>query len=953
MKLFVSAVSSEFGSARSQIASDLRARGITVKVQDDFRQEAGAETTLALLHNYIRDCDAIICIVGRRHGTWPPEAAVRPFLSALPASLTMASYTHWELFFARRYQKRVSLHIAGAGSQPEVAAISDEDPALQTAFTAFIKNHGYNYMPFVTPEQLRINILREDWPDLARPIPISLPYRTLGPLFKGREAVIKQLDSSLRGRDGEWLATAIIGKAIHGLGGVGKTRLAVEYAWHHAADYSAILFVTANTPQALQRNLASLCGPLILNLPEKSIADEETRLAAAVRWMQLNPGWLLILDNVDSDEAADAAEKRLADLRGGHVILTSRLSQWGGGIGTLELDVLALEAATAFLLERTLARRRTTPTDVVHARSLANELGQLSLALEQAGAYISERRLAFEQYLSEWRENRDNAINWFDRRVMHYPRSVAVTWKVSVDLLSPHARRLLDRLAWFAPDPVPEALLATPFPDSSAGPMQEALSDLERYSLITRAPDAASFSVHRLVQDVTRRSLAHDARHQALASALGMFNVFPRGSSDPDTWPTCSAMLPHAISTADHAEALEIEPEKTAQLLSNVGVYLWAHSDLVQARDIHLRALALCESYFGADSLAAAASLNNAGLVLWDLVDLPGAQKAYERALAIRQARLGDNDPSVAASLSNLGAALWDLARLAEARTVLERSVAIMEERLAADHPARAACLSNLGAVLCDLGEPTAALASYQKALKILAASTLRGSALVRSIAAKQAADLGECAVARAILEPTLAHRKRRGFGGRSLPSMRLPVPWGRARGQRTTENPSGARVGFNEPLGTEHPTAVKILDNMGVVLSVLGDFAAAQMIFERVLKIRCRQLGNDHPDVGWSLTNLGVVLGCTGRLAEAKAALEKGLSIRQVRLAKDHPDVATNLSILGTVLGALDELNAARTALERALALRESSLGAHHPTTTRTRENLAVVLRLTAGERD
>ena len=100
--VFSSAVSSEFGKARSLVASDLRARRIEVKVQDDFRQEDDSDTTLAKLHDLIEDCYAVVCVIGRRSGSVPPLAAAQPYADILPDGLEEASYTQWELLFARR-----------------------------------------------------------------------------------------------------------------------------------------------------------------------------------------------------------------------------------------------------------------------------------------------------------------------------------------------------------------------------------------------------------------------------------------------------------------------------------------------------------------------------------------------------------------------------------------------------------------------------------------------------------------------------------------------------------------------------------------------------------------------------------------------------------------------------------------------------------------------------------
>ena len=220
------------------------------------------------------------------------------------------------------------------------------------------------------------------------------------------------------------------------MGGIGKTRLAVEYAWQHQNDYSALLFVLADTPENLRRNLAALVGPLVLDLLEQDATEEEVRLAAALRWLQEHPGWFLILDNVDTREAAAAAEDLLAHLHGGQVLITSRLTQWSASVESLELDVLEPQDATQFLLERTARSRRKRPSDAADAAGLAHELDGLALALEQAGAYIAQRRLSFADYLQAWHAHVPEVQAWHDERLMKYPRSLAVTWQTTLEQLS-------------------------------------------------------------------------------------------------------------------------------------------------------------------------------------------------------------------------------------------------------------------------------------------------------------------------------------------------------------------------------------------------------------------------------------------------------------------------------------------------------------------------------------
>jgi hypothetical protein len=132
--------------------------------------------------------------------------------------------------------------------------------------------------------------------------PIVLPYPSLGTLFKGREAFLRRLRASLTRADGG--TAAIAGRAVHGLGGVGKTRAAVEYAWAHRAEYTALALMDAETGDKLHASLAALVGTL--RLPEQAAPDEAARMEAALAWLNANAGWFLILDNIDTDPALDA-----------------------------------------------------------------------------------------------------------------------------------------------------------------------------------------------------------------------------------------------------------------------------------------------------------------------------------------------------------------------------------------------------------------------------------------------------------------------------------------------------------------------------------------------------------------------------------------------------------------------------------------------------------------------
>jgi hypothetical protein len=209
--------------------------------------------------------------------------------------------------------------------------------------------------------------------------------------------------------------------------------------------------------------------------------------------------------------------------------------------------------------------------DDAGARDLADELGRLALALEQAAATIDKLRCGFRRYLEIWQSNREKVVGWARPEITGYHHAVAATWQTSVDQLSEAGRRLLERLAFLALDPVPMFLLDMAVPDAEAGDLHEALADLAAVSLATWEIEDDRFAVHRLVQDITRRSLDAAASRRRVAEALGWVNAaFEGDPSDVRRWPRLVPLAPHAQSVTRWADREEIA-EPTARLMNQLG----------------------------------------------------------------------------------------------------------------------------------------------------------------------------------------------------------------------------------------------------------------------------------------------------------------------------------------------------------------------------------------------
>jgi tetratricopeptide (TPR) repeat protein len=341
----------------------------------------------------------------------------------------------------------------------------------------------------------------------------------------------------------------------------------------------------------------------------------------------------------------------------------------------------------------------------VLARTLAEELGGLALGLEQAGAHIATDRIGFARYLKLWTESRDRLLGWTDETLTGSERNLATTWATSVGQLKPASRRLLDRLAFLASDPVPDSLLDVAVPrEASDTDAHQARGGLYGYSLISRvsAEDggATGFVIHRLVQDFARRAMSDERRMQALREALGwVYAAFVGHPDDVRNWPVLDRLAPHALAVAHHGDAAGIA-EPTTRMFNQLGIMLIAKADYIQAEQVYRRALAIDEKSYGPDNPDVAARVGNYATLLVAIGRLAEAEPLHRRALTIHEASLGPDHPHVATGLGNLARLLWATNHFGEAERLMRRALAIDERSYGSDHPDVARDLNNLAILL-------------------------------------------------------------------------------------------------------------------------------------------------------------------------------------------------------------------------------------------------------------
>ena len=746
-RLFLSTVTSDFGPLRDFLAEQLRPSGFHVVHQREFI-ETGRNTLVKLAEFIESESDIVLHCLGPSTGSVPPTEYTDELLRQCGEELHQRfrslfeddafrrlTYTQWEAWLGKFYGKLVLPYQSAAAAAVPIQ--HDNTPMSNGEHLERLKPLAGYPTPFTGNadllDQVKTALLRQRTGGAASVrLPNNLPYPTLGTLFKGREPFLKAVQEKFQsGANVVGVMTPVAAQAVHGLGGVGKTRAAVEYAWRHETEFTALLFVTADSPENLQRQLASLVGPLVLNIPEAQlVTNQEAQVAAAIHWLQEHPRWCLILDNVDTEPAAVAVQQLLTQLTRGRVLITSRLSKWSGGVEKLELDVLEPQDACDYLLEKTSGERESAPDDETQARAIANDLDHLILGLEQAAAYITALGLSLGGYRQRWESKRMEILGYLDPIEMTYPNSLAVTWETSFAQLSSEGQLLLEHLAWFAPEPVPMFLFddqkpSTVWNELLGGDARLALANLKRYSLAKPQPTApgATILVHRLVQEITRGRIAVPERVTRISGALRVLDAGDTGHpEDVRTWTHWEPLASHYVAATTFADQAGIA-DPTARLMNNIAQLYNAKALYSQAEPLMRRALAIAEQFSGAEHPDVARDLNNLAQLLQATNRLAEAEPLLRRALEIDEQSSGPDHPDVARDLNNLAHLLQATNRRTEAEPLMRRALAIDEQSSGAEHPKVAIRLNNLAQLLQATNRRTEAEPLLRRALAIFVSS--------------------------------------------------------------------------------------------------------------------------------------------------------------------------------------------------------------------------------------
>ncbi|CAB77406.1 MULTISPECIES: FxSxx-COOH system tetratricopeptide repeat protein [Streptomyces] len=741
-------------------------------------------------------------------------------------------------------------------------------------------------------------------PDAQRPrLPssVGLPevwnVRRRNPDFSGRETVMGQLRTGLlSGRQ------AVV-QALHGMGGIGKTQIALEYAHRFASQYDLVWWVDAEQADQLPVRYTELADRLGV---AKSDAGSEPNARALLQHLRTRHRWLLVLDNA---EHPDQIEPWLPE-GPGHVLITSRNPDWHGIAHQSDLDVFTRTDSLAYL------KGRISGMTTEHADLLAQDLGDLPLALAQASGVLRSG-MTLDRYRRLLTTDTARLLQESD--VRDHPAPLAATVGIAVTRLADDghadAVALLRLGAFLGPEPIPTAWLETARPRLATIPgdpddpmwLRNALQPLGRFGLARTDYDA--FQIHRLTQAILRTQTGPDPvvaiRDDVTAVLAAVDPGDPRSPADWPAWASLTAHLtaPHVTTALAHQAALRATFSKAAHFLICSGLPRAAH-DLSAA--LH-QAWSTDLGPDHPDTLTCAQFLGHATV---DLGDYAKGRLIIEDTLVRRRRVLGEDHPDTLRSANDTSTNLSLLGERVEARRMHEDVLARRRRVLGEDHPDTLTSAGNLATILNKSGEYVEArrmqedvLARRRRVLGEDHPDTLTSAHNLAGLLNS----LGEHAESRRMQEDVLA---RRGL-----------------------------------VLGEDHPDTLSSASNLATSLNSLGEHAESRRMHEDVLARRGLVLGQDHPDTLSSANKLATSLNGLGEHAEARRMHEDVLARRGVVLGQDHPSTLASAGNLATTLNSLGEHVEAHRMQEDVLARCRRVLGQDHPDTLTSASNLARTL--------
>ncbi len=740
-------------------------------------------------------------------------------------------------------------------------------------------------------------------------------------IFIGREKLLKDIESSLQNnwQKGFKRSAASI---CAGMGGIGKTHLALQYIHHSQYPYTLRVWFPAENTEQLKQEYFKFAKKL--GYPEEYSTFEEV-LFFVKNWLEKNPGWLIVYDNANSYKEIQS----FLPEAGGHVLITSRQRFWPDTFPIIPINVMSEKEAFDLL---TSAIKKTRSGETKEISKLAKVLGYLPLALSQAGAYIHQNQISVSKYLELYKAHELELLSDHPTSALANNANVATTWNISLAKLVQEANEnheptyaldLIMVAAYLTPENISRELLLTwlkeayPNLESHELIFNRTIGQLWKYSLI-HTDGENSMGIHRLLQTVLRtqhnkilkiNKLEYPARtiswfDKILKSCLMYYKSknLEGELRDPN-------LLSHLQTLELHAQLLNMDTPRSSlgRFENSIGQTFFSMGDLKSSLKHFMRSLEIGENPMVLDHKRRIIgyACNNIGMVL-DWMGDPKKAKIYlERSLHMAQEYPKEYD-FLEITMSNLGQAYRHLGELQKAKELLETSAKLIENRqgegYGKDGVWAALNLCQLAEVYGDLGKSIEARRAFEKALVI--------------------------------------REKYFGKNDRKIAETLI----GLAEAQVNVGNPKAAKEAlersldiFEKDYGKGHILTANVMTALGGVYRELGDNSLSKKILEEALRIRKQHYGPVHLHVIETCSELGKTHLNMGNFHQAKTILEEVKNFQSQYYGEDHIKIAPVLFSLSQVYIGLKETKTAEEFLQKSHHIFIKSYGEEHPLSKKT----------------
>jgi len=751
--------------------------------------------------------------------------------------------------------------------------------------------------------------------------------------------------------------TVVLPHALQGLGGVGKTQVAIEYAYRFAPDYDLIWWIPADQPPLVRASLAALAPHL--GLPPATASGIESAATAVLNALRLGhpfSRWLLIFDNADQPEDLNDVIPRGGQ---GNILVTSRNHRWQSVVETVQVDVFTPEESIDFLTRRI---RGTVELDPKAAAALAAELGYLPLALEQAAALQSETGMSMDEYL---RLLKDQTVSIMDEgKSPDYPLSMTAAWQLSVSTLEQHqpeAVELLRCCAFLAPEPIPRDLFPRgaheqqpPLRDLLADPIRlgRAIRELGRFALVRI--EGRAIIIHRLIQALLRDALPVEEREQYRDQAhLILAAGAPQDPDNEKLWARYGELVAHVASASTQLERSIDVTVRT--FVVDMVRYLSNSGDLGAAQGFAERFISAWEPVTGEGDLQMLRAQREKANVLRSLGRYDDAYSLDEATLDVARRTFGERDEFTLATTNGFGADMRARGDFAAALELDSRSLETHREVLGHEHPQTLRAANNLAVDYGlnsrypdsrDLYAETYRLRS-EAPVEYPAQDVLPSwSGLARALrlcgSYSEARDVGQDAYEYGVdaLGSEHPHTLEAAIA-LSIALRRMAISY-----QDAAELARDVFERSRRRFGQFHPLTLSAIVSLTNIQRTSSEIEEALRLSEEAAEQYGNLYGRDHPYYHGCVGNVALMHRVNDNAQRARELNEQALAGLDAKLGRDHHYSLTVAMNLASDLASLGDNAGARRLSEDSVRRLRALLGETHPLTLGCSANLVADLR-------